>query len=192
MSQTQLALRWPRSMWTCVNTSRNAKRDVATQLADETLFPLTLKRSWEQLLNEPSSYYQRASPRPAWAEGFVASLNLSSFLHLGSFTPFSLACVLWAVVSVCVEPVQTSIFLSNSWPTNSYGSFRKCQHYNDDSTNMFKYKLRNLSMVAIDCQGMPPLGGRVGFPLLCGFAFLSPPPPLLTSESGICFTYRTR
>ena len=38
---------------------------------------------------------------------------------------------------------------------------------------MFKYRLRNLSMVAIDCQGMPPLGGRVGFPLLCGFAFLS-------------------
>ena len=38
---------------------------------------------------------------------------------------------------------------------------------------MFKYKLRNLSMVAIDFQGMPPLGGRAGFPLLCGFAFLS-------------------
>ena len=34
-------------------------------------------------------------------------------------------------------------------------------------------------MVAIDFQGMPPLGGREGFPLLCGFAFLSPPRPLL-------------
>ena len=143
---------------------------VATQLPDGTLFPFTLKRSWTQLLSEPSS----SLPRDLRKHKGLWLSNLRCFAP-GFFEPF-----LWRLLSCVV----VSFFV---WICANLKFFVKQLTHKLLSTS---YEI--CTMVAIFFQGVPPLGGRVGFHFCVDLRFLSPPPPLLSSDSGICFTYRTR